>query len=463
ARERAPLDWTPPGARRGDGCRPDRARADQVVSRPRHRHARGLGADGELRARDGDAGRPHQARHRRDRAPRDRGPDRAGRRDPAPGPACLPRLLRQAGQDGGDGCRRMAAHRRRRPARRRGLPHDHRPDEGSHHHGGRQERHAVRDREPAEVLALHRGCGRDRRPAEVPLLPRDDRSRDRRAVRPGRGPAVHELRVAVSRGGGAGADLGRDRAGEPRAGPRRDHQEVPPHRADLDAGGRGADADDEAQAGLREQEVRRADRGHVPRGLAMRSTLRKELDMRRLVAMALLAGVLAVASWVGADTRGVSKGEIILGMHTDLSGPAATYGVSSSNAVKMRFDDLNGAGGIHGRKIKLFVEDTQYQVPRAVQAGNKLINRDNIFAMVAGLGTPMNNALFKEQFDAGVPNLFPLSAARSMFEPFNRLKFYGAATYVDQVRAGINYFVTKKGKKALCAMYQDTDFGKEVL
>ena len=75
----------------------------------------------------------------------------------------------------------------------------------------------------------------------------------------------------------------------------------------------------------------------------------------------------------------------------------------------------------------------------------------------------MNNALFKDQFDAGVPNLFPLSAARSMYEPFHKLKFYGAASYVDQVRAGINYFVTKKGKKALCAMYQDTDFGKEVL
>src|SRR5258707_10780963 len=50
-----------------------------------------------------------------------------------------------------------------------------------------------------------------------------------------------------------------------------------------------------------------------------------------------------------------------------------------------------------------------------------------------------------------------------MFEPFHRLKFYGAASYVDQVRAGIKYFVQEKGKKAVCAMYQDTDFGKEVL
>ncbi len=187
--------------------------------------------------------------------------------------------------------------------------------------------------------------------------------------------------------------------------------------------------------------------------------------MKRLVTLVTVAALLGVAGMAAAqkEHRGVTKTEIVLGMHTDLSGPAATYGVSSSNAVKMRFDDVNEKGGIHGRKIRLIVEDTQYQVPRAVQAGAKLIHRDRIFAMVAGLGTPMNNALFKDQFDAGVPNLFPLSAARSMYEPFHKLKFYGAASYVDQVRAGIQYFVTKKGKKALCAMYQDTDFGKEVL
>ena len=184
----------------------------------------------------------------------------------------------------------------------------------------------------------------------------------------------------------------------------------------------------------------------------------------RLVVTALLvtAGLTGTAL-AQKETRGVTPTEIVLGMHTDLSGPAATYGVSSSNAVKMRFEEANERGGVHGRKIKLVVEDTQYQVPRAVQAGTKLINRDRIFAMVAPLGTPMNNALFKDQLEAGVPNLFPLSAARSMYEPFHKLKFYGAASYVDQMRAGINYFVGKKGKKALCAMYQDTDFGKEVL
>lgn len=173
--------------------------------------------------------------------------------------------------------------------------------------------------------------------------------------------------------------------------------------------------------------------------------------------------VLAMASGAGAQQRGVTANEVTFGMHTDLSGVAATYGVSSSNGVKMRFEEVNAAGGIEGRKLKVIVEDQGYQVPKAVQACNKLINRDKVFAFVAPLGTPMNNACFKDQFAAGVPNLFPLSAARSMYEPYERLKFYGAASYTDQIRSAIDYFVKTKGKKKVCVMYQDTDFGKEIL
>lgn len=183
------------------------------------------------------------------------------------------------------------------------------------------------------------------------------------------------------------------------------------------------------------------------------------------VAAGTVAGVavLSLATAASAQTRGVTPTEVLFGMHTDLSGVAATYGVSSSNAVKMRFDEINEAGGINGRKLRVIIEDQGYQVPKAVQACNKLINRDKVFAFVAPLGTPMNNACFKEQFSVGVPNLFPLTAARSMYEPYERLKFYGAASYVDQIRSGIDYFVKQKGKKAVCVMYQDTDFGKEIL
>src|SRR5476649_1006689 len=186
----------------------------------------------------------------------------------------------------------------------------------------------------------------------------------------------------------------------------------------------------------------------------------KTIGMALAIAATTTAGAITAAL---AQTNGVTATEVTFGMHTDLSGVAATYGVSSSNGVKMRFDEANDAGGIAGRKMRVIVEDQAYQVPKAVHACNKLINRDKVFSFVAPLGTPMNNSCFKDQFAAGVPNLFPLSAARSMYEPYEKLKFYGAASYTDQIRSAIDYFVKTKGKKSVCVMYQDTDFGKEIL
>lgn len=162
-------------------------------------------------------------------------------------------------------------------------------------------------------------------------------------------------------------------------------------------------------------------------------------------------------------TQGVTDTEVVLGAHTDLSGSIAIWGVGSINGARMRFDDANEAGGVHGRQIRYVVEDTQYQIPRAIQAANKLINRDKIFAMVLGLGTPTNNAVLTQQLKAGVPNMFPLTGARSMVEPYHDLKFTQRGIYYDEIRAGVRYFLEEAGKSKPCVIYQDTDYGQEIL
>ena len=186
----------------------------------------------------------------------------------------------------------------------------------------------------------------------------------------------------------------------------------------------------------------------------------------------LLRGVLlAAASFVAVaapapaaePVTGVTDTEILIGTITDLSGVTAIQGVNSASAIRLAFDDANARGGIHGRKIRYIVEDSQYQVPRAVQAMNKLLNNDRVFFTIEDGGTPMNNATWPMAIEKGTPKLLPLSPARSMYEPFHRLKFSQYASAVDQVRAGVKYFVEQRGKKSVCLMYQDTDFGKESL
>ena len=52
-------------------------------------------------------------------------------------------------------------------------------------------------------------------------------------------------------------------------------------------------------------------------------------------------------------SQGVSDDEIILGMHTDISGPVSSFGKYSVEGVQMRIDEINKAGGIHGRMLKI--------------------------------------------------------------------------------------------------------------
>ena len=128
----------------------------------------------------------------------------------------------------------------------------------------------------------------------------------------------------------------------------------------------------------------------------------------------------------------------------------------------MRFDAVNEAGGIHGRKVRFVVEDAQYQLPKAIQATNNLVNSANLLTMFLSMGTPMNNAIMDTLFAAGIPNLFPVSGGRKMVEPFQTMMFTGRGIYYDEIRAGVRYFVEERGAKNICVMYQDSDYGIEI-
>jgi branched-chain amino acid transport system substrate-binding protein len=177
----------------------------------------------------------------------------------------------------------------------------------------------------------------------------------------------------------------------------------------------------------------------------------------------VVACLLGCASGASAQTvRGVTDTEIVIGTIADLSGLGAPQGVNNTAAIRMVFDDANTKGGVHGRKIRYIVEDSQLSVTRAVQAINKLINSDNIFIALATAFTPINDAIMPVQFAKNVPNIFPAIAARSTYEPYNHLKFAQFASYYDQTRSAVKFFVEQRGRKAFCGMYQDVGMGTEV-
>ena len=185
------------------------------------------------------------------------------------------------------------------------------------------------------------------------------------------------------------------------------------------------------------------------------------LKKRTLLA---LACALAATGPALAQSQGVSKTQITLGSIEDLSGPIAAFGKEARNGMQLRVDEINEQGGIHGRKIVLHVEDSGYDPKRAVLAAQKLVNQDKIFAMLGHIGTAANVATFPVLFPKKVINFYPLTGAREMFEPPNQnLKFAFSVPYYDQARTGTPRLVKEKGAKKVCSIYQDDEFGLEVV
>jgi branched-chain amino acid transport system substrate-binding protein len=178
--------------------------------------------------------------------------------------------------------------------------------------------------------------------------------------------------------------------------------------------------------------------------------------------LAALAAALGAAGLAHAQVQGVTKTEIVIGTAQDLSGPIVALSKPAVNGMRMRVDEINEVGGIHGRKLRLVVEDHGYDPKKAVLAAQKMIQKDRIFAAVGSIGTPTAMAAMPLYLEKKVAHLFPLTGARQMYEPLHPLKYSFAAPYFDQMRSALKRLVKEKGLKAVCTIYQDDDFGLEV-
>jgi branched-chain amino acid transport system substrate-binding protein len=166
------------------------------------------------------------------------------------------------------------------------------------------------------------------------------------------------------------------------------------------------------------------------------------------------------------EVPGITDTEIILGSHFAQTGTyGAAYGPILAG-LRAYFEYLNAEeDGVCGRDIVLKVEDDHYDPAAAVEAVAKLLERDKVFAIVAGLGTAAHSAVWEELNEKGVPDLWIVSGAHQWAaEP---------ESYPWSVPIAPDYFVegTVLGKyisenmadKKVGILYQNDDFGKDVL
>ncbi|RFA25527.1 ligand-binding receptor [Alkalilimnicola ehrlichii] len=80
--------------------------------------------------------------------------------------------------------------------------------------------------------------------------------------------------------------------------------------------------------------------------------------------------------------------EIRVGMVAPLSGPAASLGVGMKQGIEAHFAEVNRAGGINGKRLRLVARDDQYEPQRSAPATRELIEQEGVVAMIGNVGTP---------------------------------------------------------------------------
>jgi branched-chain amino acid transport system substrate-binding protein len=111
----------------------------------------------------------------------------------------------------------------------------------------------------------------------------------------------------------------------------------------------------------------------------------------------------------GAGAGAAGGGDILIGEYDSLTGPQATFGTSDHNAIMMAFDEINTAGGINGRKIKVLTEDDQSKQEEAANAVTKLISQNNVLAILGEVASSCSLAAAPICQSNKVPMITPSS------------------------------------------------------
>jgi len=166
-----------------------------------------------------------------------------------------------------------------------------------------------------------------------------------------------------------------------------------------------------------------------------------------------------------ADTQGVSKTEIRIGFVPDLSGPCADGARKFMWSMKRYFEDVNGEGGIYGRKIKLFVQDGKYNPSIALSAFKKLVLKEKVFAMVANMGSAPVKAQLPLIEEYKMPLICPGVQSTWISEPPKKYIFSTMLSMGYCGRVLIDYVVNEMGEKQprMGVCYMNTEMGHEAL
>jgi branched-chain amino acid transport system substrate-binding protein len=157
---------------------------------------------------------------------------------------------------------------------------------------------------------------------------------------------------------------------------------------------------------------------------------------------------------------GVFDDRILFGQSAAFEGPAAALGLGMREGILAAFAEANATGGVNGRRLELVSYDDGYEPEKAIANTKRLIEEDDVFALVGEVGTPTSNAAQPIATEAGVPFIGPFTGAAFLRDPSLGNVINVRGSYDQETEAWIEHLTSDLGVSRIAILYQDDSFGR---
>jgi branched-chain amino acid transport system substrate-binding protein len=150
-------------------------------------------------------------------------------------------------------------------------------------------------------------------------------------------------------------------------------------------------------------------------------------SLARSARRAVLAALLPLAA-AAQPVQGVGADAITIGAFGPISGPASYIGLAGRDGAALAFKEINDAGGVNGRRIRMVFEDDAHSPARALAAAKKLVEQDKVFMVLSVGGSNATAGTIDYMRERGIPMYVAIASAPAVTYPFARNMFRGGTT-----------------------------------
>ena len=157
---------------------------------------------------------------------------------------------------------------------------------------------------------------------------------------------------------------------------------------------------------------------------------------------------------------GVSDDTVLFGQSAAFEGPAQELGINMRLGIEAAFAEANANGGVHGRRLELVSYNDSYEPEASIANTVRLIEEDNVFALIGEVGTPTSRSATPIASLAGVPFIGPFTGAGFLRDPAWQNIINLRSSYQQETAEMVARLMEDLGITRIGVMYQDDSYGR---